>query len=131
MRHGRREYSFGGHANEDILIPANVGIKRIEVSHGGEGSYHMDGIRMTLTNCSSAGELNWEGGCGKSIAWLEPAADEVIVGFYGKSKKDSYCELVEFGTITAPKTIGLDGLPDSVFDLAELRNTCGLNGETS
>jgi hypothetical protein len=131
MKRNGQEHSFGGHASEEIQIPANAGIKRIEVNRGGEGSYHMDGVRMTLTDRSSAGELNRQNGRGQSIVKLEPAAHEVIVGFYGKSEKRSFCGIMEFGIITAPKKVGLDGLPDAVFDLPELKNMCGLNGEVS
>jgi hypothetical protein len=129
MKHNGHEHSFGGHASEEIEIPSNTSIKRIEVNRGSEGAHNMEGIRMTLTNRTSAGELNRRGGHGQSIVRLEPATHEVIVGFYGKSSRGGFCGIVEFGIITAPKNVGLDGLPDSVFDLPELRNNCGLDGE--
>ncbi|KAF2469163.1 metallopeptidase [Lindgomyces ingoldianus] len=125
-RHGR-EHSFGGHASEEIDLPPNVNIKRIEVNRGGEGSTVMDGVRMTLSNRTTRGELNRNGHT--NVIRLEPASHEVIVGFYGKSERDSFCGIVEFGIITAPKDVGLDGLPPQTFDLPELRNTCGINGE--
>jgi len=73
---------------------------------------------MHLTNRTSAGELN----SGNNIIKLQAAAQEVIVGFYGKSDTDGFRGVVEFGIITAPKAVGLEGLPDAVFDMRELRN---------
>jgi hypothetical protein len=49
---------------------------------------------------------------------LEPAEDEVIVGFYGKSDKGSGFTY-EFGILTVPKGVEL---PEKAYDMAELRN---------
>ena len=118
MRLGRHEHVFGGHASEEIVLPPNVNIKRVDINRGGQGATNMEGIRMHLTNRTSAGELN----SGNNIIKLQAAAQEVIVGFYGKSDTDGFRGVVEFGIITAPKAVGLEGLPDAVFDLRELRN---------
>lgn len=125
MRLGGRRHSFGGHASEEIELPPNANIKRIEVNRGSHGSTVMDGVRMYLTNRTTKGELNRHGN--SNIVRLEPGSQEVIVGFYGKSETGGFCGVVEFGIITAPKSVGLDGLPNAAFDLPELRNTCGID----
>ncbi|ORX97802.1 putative peptidase family-domain-containing protein [Clohesyomyces aquaticus] len=125
MRSGGRTHHFGGHASAEIDLPPNASIKRVEVNRGGEFSHEMDGVRMTLSNRTSRGELNRNSG--GNIIKLEPASHEVIVGFHGKSSRDGFSGVVEFGIITAPKEVGLDGLPPQTFDLPELRNTCGLD----
>ncbi|KAF2186772.1 hypothetical protein K469DRAFT_726230 [Zopfia rhizophila CBS 207.26] len=100
-RHGQ-EHSFGGHASEEIELPLSATIKKIEVNR-------------------AKGELNRSRDTG--VVKLEPGVNEVIVGFHGKSARDSFCGVVEFGIITAPKEVGLDGLPEVTFNLSELRNT--------
>jgi hypothetical protein len=126
MRTSGREHQFGGHASETILLPPNVQIKRIEVNRSNNDRY-MQGIRMRLTDRTVRGELNARRGDGANVIRLEPASHEVIVGFYGRSmKRDG---VIEFGIITVAKTIGLDGLPDAVYDLPELRNAVGM-GDT-
>jgi hypothetical protein len=118
MRYEGRVMEFGGHASEEIQLPPNVNIKRIEVNRGGGiGVPEMEGVRMHLANRTSAGELNGR----NNIVKLQPSAQEVIVGFYGKTS-DNCGGVMEFGIITAPKDVGLDGLPAAVFDLPELRN---------
>jgi hypothetical protein len=52
------------------------------------------------------------------VVALEPAEDEVIVGFHGKSDA-GYGFTYEFGILTAPKGVEL---PDKVYDLVELRS---------
>jgi hypothetical protein len=127
MRTGGREHQFGGHASETILLPPNVQIKRIEINRSNNDRY-MEGIRMRLTDRTVRGELNARRGDGANVIRLEPASHEVIVGFYGRSmKRDG---VIEFGIITVAKTIGLDGLPDAVYDLPELRNAVGM-GDTN
>jgi hypothetical protein len=116
MRQGGQVHVFGGHASEEIQLPPNVNIKRIEVNRGSRQP-QMEGVRMHLTNRTSAGELNGRA----NIVKLQPSAQEVVVGFYGRTSAD-YGAVAEFGIITAPKDVGLDGLPDAVFDLPELRN---------
>lgn len=126
MRHDGQEHSFGGHASEEIEIPAGVQVKYIEVNRG--DCDEMEGVRVHLSNGEAAGELNAEHDS-SNVVRLEPAANEVIVGFYGKSQKDGFCGVVEFGIITAPKEIGLERLPASVYDLPELKNTAGMDDE--
>ncbi|KAJ4314114.1 hypothetical protein N0V94_006628 [Neodidymelliopsis sp. IMI 364377] len=123
MHTGGRPHRFGGHASQKIELPPNVNIKRIEVNRSG-GDRHLSGVRMRLTNRTVRGELNGRQGSNANIIRLEPASHEVIVGFYGKS--GVHDGVMEFGIITAPKSVGLDGLPESVFDLPELKNTVGM-----
>jgi hypothetical protein len=123
MRVRGRDHQFGGHASETIELPPGVDIKRVEINRG---SWCMDGVRMHLTDGTVAGALNQDRSW---AARLEPGSDEVIVGFYGRSSKENFTGVLEFGIITAPKEVGLDGLPDSVFDLHELRNTAGMDEE--
>ncbi len=128
MRRNGYEHHFGGHASEEISIPVGVEIKYIEVNNN--SGHCMGGVRMHLSNGTSAGELNgspddeWS-----DIQRLEPGPDEVIVGFYGKNEKRSFCGVVEFGILTAPRKVGIEGLPAAAFDMAELKNTEGLDGE--
>ncbi|KAJ4343397.1 hypothetical protein N0V95_006659 [Ascochyta clinopodiicola] len=126
MRTDGRIHQFGGHASQTIDLPPNVSIKRIEVNRARDEHY-MQGVRMRLTDRTVRGELNARGNDESSIVRLEPASHEVIVGFYGKSgERDG---IMEFGIITVAKSVGLDGLPESVFDLPELRNTVGMGND--
>jgi hypothetical protein len=60
---------------------------------------------------------------------LEPAENEKIVGFYGRSDyAGCFCGIEEFGIITTPKDVEL---PESVYDLPELQNTDGGTGPVS
>ncbi|KAF2002024.1 metallopeptidase [Amniculicola lignicola CBS 123094] len=127
MRIGGRTHQFGGHASEEIVLPPNVTIKRIDINRGQEGALHMDGVRMTLSNRTTKGELNANNGR-RNVCRLEPASHETIVGFYGKSGK-GFTGVIEFGIITASKSVGLDGLPESAFGLPELKNRAGLGGD--
>jgi hypothetical protein len=127
MRHHGRQHRFGGHASEKIDLPAGIDVERVEVNVSSMRYNVMYGVRMTLANGTTKGHLNKDSNV--NIICLEPSADEVIVGFYGKSPSSSFCGVAEFGIITAPKSVGLDGLPDATFNLAELRNNCGLDGE--
>ncbi|KAJ4991179.1 hypothetical protein SVAN01_03307 [Stagonosporopsis vannaccii] len=123
MRTDGREHEFGGHASEVITLPPNVNIKRIDVNRG-QGGQHMQGVRMRLTNRTVRGELNARYDDGANVIRLKPGPHEIIVGFYGKS--GSYDGIMEFGIITVSKEVGLEGLPDEVYDLPELRNTVGM-----
>lgn len=108
---------FGGHAAEKHDIPKKARIVKVEIGErGGWGG--LDGIRMTLDNGAVWGELNASPGSSDRIEVLEPASDEKIVGFYGKSAP----YVGEFGIITAPKTFKV---PDSVYDMRELQNLGG------
>lgn len=66
----------------------------------------------------------------KADIWFsEPAANEKIVGFYGRSDyAGGFCGIEEFGIITAPKDVEL---PEIVYDLPELQNTDGGSGTVS
>lgn len=125
MRTDGREHRFGGHASQTIVLPPDVHIKRIEVNRSND--HYMQGIRMRLTDRTVRGELNARRGDDANVIRLAPASHEVIVGFYGRSmKRDG---VIEFGIITVAKTIGLDGLPDAVYDLPELRNAVGMSDD--
>jgi hypothetical protein len=126
MRTGGREHQFGGHASQSITLPPGVNIKRIEVNRG-NNQYGMQGVRVRLADRTVRGELNARRGDEANVVRLEPASHEVIVGFYGKSGTDD--GVMEFGIITVAKSIGLEGLPDAVFDLPELRNTVGMGDD--
>ena len=80
---------------------------------------------MFLSNRTVKGAING----GENVLNLKPGSNDVIVGFYGKSTKDSFNGVAEFGIITAPKDVGLDVLPEAAFDLPELRNSAGLEDE--
>ncbi|OCK76071.1 hypothetical protein K432DRAFT_385710 [Lepidopterella palustris CBS 459.81] len=123
---GGREHRFGGHASQQIELPPNVEIKKIEVNRG-SGYHTMDGVRMHLSNGTVAGELNARGN--SNVFNLEPAANETIIGFYGKNDWGrSFDGVLEFGIITAPKNVEL---PMKVYELPELKNTDGGLGEVS
>ena len=77
------------------------------------------------------GELNATRGDGANVIRLEPASHEVIVGFYGRSMMRDGVGVTEFGIITVAKTTGLDGLPDAVYDLPELKNAVGMGDEAN
>lgn len=122
MRRYGQKHSFGGHASEKIRLAKGVEIASIQVNH-------QYGVRMHLSDGTSAGELNTRGMSNDEVTTLAPAPGEVIVGFFGKSQRDGFCGVLEFGIITAPKEVGLEGLPDQAWDLSELKNTAGLNGD--
>lgn len=124
MRTGGREHHFGGHASQSITLPPGVNIKRIEVNRG-HNQDMMQGVRVRLSDRTVRGELNARRGDGANVVRLEPASHEVIVGFYGKS--GNHDGVMEFGIITVAKSVGLEGLPQAVFDLPELKNTVGMD----
>lgn len=126
MRLYGHEHSFGGHASEEINLPVDVEIACVEVNRT-ENSGTLYGVRMHLSDGTTRGELNER--YGSTIVRLEPAANEIVVGFFGQSSKDNFCGVMEFGIITAPKNVGWDGLPPSVYDLPELKNSAGLDGD--
>ncbi|KAF2623189.1 hypothetical protein BU25DRAFT_462326 [Macroventuria anomochaeta] len=126
MRTNGCEHHFDGHASQTITLPLNVNTKRTEVNRG-RGNYYMQGVRMRLTDRTVRGELNARRGGDANVIRLEPASHEVIVGFYGKSGRHG--GIMEFGIITVAKSVGLDGLPNAVYDLPELRNTVGMGTE--
>jgi hypothetical protein len=119
-RHGH-VHRFGGHASEKITLPKNVEITAVEVTP-------RDGVRMYLSDGTEAGELNTDSRK-SNVVRLEPAKDEVIIGFFGKSERDGFCGVDEFGIITVPREVGIMGLPEQVWDLSEVKNTAGLDGD--
>lgn len=125
MHTNGHEHHFGG-TSQKIELPPSVDIKHIKVNRGCDDR-NMQGVQMHLSDKTVRGELNARGDTETNTIRLEPAAEEVIVGFYGKSGQP--CGIREFGIITAPKDVGLDGLPDVVFDLPELRNTVGMSDD--
>ncbi|OAL45728.1 metallopeptidase [Pyrenochaeta sp. DS3sAY3a] len=119
-------HTFGGHASEEIHLPANGEITCIEVNKGYGGQ--MAGVRVHLANGTARGHLNTDSDA-SDVVKLEPAANETIVGFFGKSYRHSFSGVTEFGILTAPREVGLDGLPSVVFDLPELKNTAGIDDD--
>ncbi|KAL1801525.1 hypothetical protein ACET3X_001867 [Alternaria dauci] len=119
MRVRGRKHHFGGHASEKLRLPEGVEISCVEVNF-------RDGVRLHLSNGTSAGELNARG-YSKTVR-LTPSPDEIIVGFYGKSERGGgFCGVEEFGIITVKRDVGIAGLPENVWDMKELRNTSGMD----
>jgi hypothetical protein len=59
----------------------------------------------------------------------EPAENEKIIGFYGRSEWGCCFDgIEEFGIITAPRDVELLAV---IYDLPELQNTDGGNGPVS
>ncbi|RMZ68500.1 zinc metallo ase [Pyrenophora seminiperda CCB06] len=121
MRRYGNKHTFGGHASEKIRLPKDVEIASVQVNP-------WNGVRMCLADGTEAGELNTYDGAG-DVVTLAPAPDEVIVGFFGKSTRNGFCGVQEFGIITAPRDVGLEGLPEKVWEMSELRNVAGLSGD--
>ncbi|GMG04889.1 unnamed protein product [Aspergillus oryzae] len=125
-------HRFGGHASQRHDIPVEETITKVRVCKDDHGWRSLAGICMTLSNGDEWGHLNHNdldhdsdsdsdngnGEDGKSVVTLEPAEDEVIVGFYGQSHPMSGYTF-EFGILTTPR--GVD-LPGNVYDLPEFRN---------
>lgn len=124
MRTNGRVHQFGGHASQTIDLPPGVNIKRIDVKNDDHHGQYMQGVRMHLADRTVRGELNAGRGHNPKVIRLAPASHEVIVGFHGRSM--SHDGVIEFGIITVAKDVGLDGLPDAVYDLPELRNRVGM-----
>ena len=121
MRTYGSKHHFGGHASEKLRLPEGVEITSIEVNP-------RDGVRMHLSNGTSAGELNTRHH--SEIVKLTPSPNEVIVGFFGKSERGGgFCGVEEFGIITVQRDVGIAGLPESVWDMDELKNTSGMEGD--
>lgn len=119
-RHGR-PHTFGGHASKKFSLPKGASIVRVELNARPSGWGSLDGIRMTLDNGKRWGELNkssYRGDTNNNVKVLEPADDERIVGFYGRSDTGAGFTH-EFGIITAKKG---EELPDVCYEMPELRN---------
>lgn len=125
--HHGGEHQFGGHASEDHDIPDGETISKVVLSRTRKGWGSLSGIRMTLSNGDEWGCLNedWEEDDDDSeqaedepVVTLQPGHDEVIVGFFGQSDRNSGFTY-QFGILTAPK--GVD-LPEVVYDMPELNN---------
>ncbi|KAI6785968.1 metallopeptidase [Emericellopsis cladophorae] len=112
--HESEEY-MGGHQARRLALPKGVEITKVAVIKAGEGN-PLAGLRMWLSNGVAMGALNKDHGA--EVRYLKPGEGQVIVGFHGSSDKGSgYC--YEFGIVTAPKG---RQLPDSVYDMPELKN---------
>ncbi|KNG91583.1 hypothetical protein ANOM_000003 [Aspergillus nomiae NRRL 13137] len=117
-------HQFGGHASEIHDIPAGETITKVKICRNDDGWRSLAGIRMTLSNGDEWGHLNhYESDSeddedDESVVTLEPAEDEVVVGFYGQSDSANGYTF-EFGILTAP--LGVD-LPANIYDLPEFRN---------
>lgn len=120
-RPGGQDHSFGGHASQKIVIPEGVDIVKVEVT----GDRELNGLRFHLSNGTSGGHLYNP----KSARILEPAADQKIIGFYGRSDWGrGFSGINEFGIITAPNQVEL---PSAIYDLPELHNSDGGNEPVS
>ena len=110
-------FEFGSHASEKLEIPAGVENTEVEVRAADHEGSILKGIRVSLSNGCSAGELNDQDDSGVSDV-LEPRRGEKIVGFYGRSEIGcGHC--LEFGIVTVDKGVEL---PPQVFDMVELQN---------
>lgn len=119
--HGDEHY-FGGHASEEISLSPFVDIAKVEIHRN---SNELVGMRVTLADGTVGGELHENDRYGQhaEIVTLKPDAGERIVGFFGRSDwKRGFNGIQEFGIITAPSAAVL---PESMYDLAELKNTDG------
>ncbi|KAI1498599.1 putative peptidase family-domain-containing protein [Biscogniauxia marginata] len=125
---------YGGHQHEDRALAEDevFAIARVSVNTGSSrrswGS--LDGCRITLENGDAWGAIN--GGAGHAVQDLVCAADERIIGFYGRSDTGSGFTF-EFGIITAPASVvdSDEGLPREVYDMPELMNTDGGQAQAS
>lgn len=117
--HGHESY-MGGHQAKKLALPKSTEIVKVAVNAGDEYSSQLHGLRMWRSDGKVLGALNVRDRSRAHVTYLEPEEDHCIVGFYGHSTLWGHC--AEFGIITAPK--GVD-LPDSAYDLPELRNTDG------
>ena len=111
-------HRFGGHASEKIKLAEDVEITSVQVNPD-------EGVRVHLSNGESKGELN-AGDEEGEIVEVKPAADEIVVGFFGKSRRGGFNGVCEFGLICVKREVGWEGLPDAVFGLVEVRNTAGM-----
>ncbi|PVH75849.1 hypothetical protein DL98DRAFT_574845 [Cadophora sp. DSE1049] len=111
-----RKHHFGGHASERFPIPKNDEITKVEV---GVESYELNGLRFHMSGGTSGGYLYDN----NPAQTLEPSPGHKIIGFYGWSRwGQSFNEIMEFGIITAPQDVDL---PETIYDMSELRNTDG------
>ncbi|KAL3474266.1 putative peptidase family-domain-containing protein [Aspergillus californicus] len=126
-------HTFGGHASSRHDLPAGETIAKVVVNRDDAGWGSLAGIRMVLGNGQEWGHLNNHNNDSndsdddedrdgaeseESVVTLEPADDEVIVGFYGQSDKHSgFTD--QFGILTAPRDVQL---PEIVYDIPGLSN---------
>ena len=130
----------GGHASERFSIPKDDEIVKVEV---GVESYELNGLRFHMSGGTAGGYLYEEtpaqtlGTCfnpkflcrGFKLIQTEPSPGHKIIGFYGWSRwGQSFNEIMEFGIITAPRDVEL---PETIYDMSELRNTNGGNAAVS
>ncbi|KAL4978265.1 putative peptidase family-domain-containing protein [Aspergillus desertorum] len=126
---GGRPHQFGGHASELHDLPEGESIAKVLICHEDDGWGSLAGIRMVLSNGEAWGHLNsgkvkgdedleQPESEGEGVTALEPGEDEVVVGFYGQSAKNSgFC--YQFGILTAPKDVQL---PEAAYDMLETSN---------
>ncbi|KAF2274335.1 uncharacterized protein EI97DRAFT_126430 [Westerdykella ornata] len=108
------ELNLSSHSYEALCTDDGYDYGDDGYSYGDDGyGYMNDGHDYSDDDAT----MDDEKACG--VVKLAPRADEVIVGFFGKNRQ--YGGVAQFGIITAPKELGLDGLPDAVFDLPELK----------
>lgn len=119
VRQGGSPHHFGGHASQKKDLPVDANIVKIELNRRSSGWGSLNGIRLTLSNGTSWGELH--AGRADEVVTLEPAIGEKIVGFYGQSERSSgFC--YEWGVLLAPEDVVL---PEKTYEMAELQNTDG------
>ncbi|KAK2806039.1 hypothetical protein FQN51_007992 [Onygenales sp. PD_10] len=126
-RYGLGEHMFGGHAAEEVEIPAGEEIARIAVARSG---HVIRGMRIYLSGGGAGGELDGSsgGGEGREVLMLEPPPSHTIIGLFGTSWWGQHFDaLYEVGIISAPRTAVSDGgrLPEAVYAMEELRNGDG------
>lgn len=113
------EHEFGGASHQITLSPGND-IVKVEVHRSGQ---ILIGLRTTLADGTVGGELHEGWGPESDIFAIDPGPDDRVVGFFGRSRWNSGINgIEEFGIILAPKGVEL---PESVYELAELKNTDG------
>ncbi|KAE8137829.1 hypothetical protein BDV38DRAFT_282757 [Aspergillus pseudotamarii] len=119
-------HRFCGYRSERHEIPANETITKVKICKDDGAWSCLVGICMTLSNRDEWGHLNHIGNGSDSddgindnlIFSLEPAENEVIVGFYGQSSLPrGYTS--EFGILTARWGVKLS---ENVYHLPDWRN---------
>ncbi|PGH28241.1 hypothetical protein AJ80_00132 [Polytolypa hystricis UAMH7299] len=110
-------HRFGGGASEEIHIPPDIEIRKVDICRTDNRIW---GMRIYLSDGSDGGELNEQAG---EIVTLQPPSGHKIIGFYGRNKWPySFSEVDEFGIVTAPRDVEI---PVAVYEMAELKNGDG------
>ncbi|KAJ6015696.1 hypothetical protein N7540_010287 [Penicillium herquei] len=130
----RQRHNFGPASLHHSYLPVDKNITKVLIRKHDSGS--LAGIRVILSDGAYWGCLNKNGDHNmhgnpdeqdeqnKYVFTLEPAEDEVIVGFYGQSGSKSGFNH-RFGILTAPKDVEL---PEKIYDMPEFNN---ISPETS